>query len=218
MIAALLLAAAAAGGFPAADRPVAAIVSDRWSDEATRDRQGEARTVIRWAGVRPGMSVADVGAGEGYYTVRLARAVAPGGRVVAQDIVPDYRARLAARIAREKVAGVDTLLGTPDDPKLAAGAFDRIFLIHMYHEIESPYAFLWRLRPALKPGGLVAIVDADRPTGQHGTPPALLDCELRSVGFAPAGRRAIPRAGAYLALYRAAGARPAPAAIRPCKG
>ena len=75
-------------------------------------------------------------------------------------------------------------LGLPADARLPANSFDRIFMVHMYHEIAQPYEFLWRLRPALRPGGLVVVVDADRSTRNHGTPPALLRCEFAAVGYA----------------------------------
>ena len=160
--------------FPAASRPVASIVSARWSDEDSRDKAGESVDVMDRAGVTKGMTVADIGAGEGYYTIRLAARVGAKGRVLAQDIIPEVRDKLAERVERDKLEAVTVKLGTPDDPGLPANSFDRVFLVHMYHEIESPYAFLWNLRPATKAGGRVIVVDANRPTNQHGTPPKLL--------------------------------------------
>jgi len=204
--------------FPAADRPVAAIVSSRWQNEDDRDAAGEATEVLALAGVKPGMTVADIGAGEGYYTIRLAQAVGPQGRVLAEDIVPAYRDALAARVQREGLDTVSVTLGLPADPKLPGASFDRVFLIHMYHEIAEPYELLWRLRPSLKPGGRIVVVDADRPTGAHGTPPRLLDCEFAAVGYARVGGRPLPRADAYVALYEARGPAVDPAAIRPCQG
>jgi ubiquinone/menaquinone biosynthesis C-methylase UbiE len=204
--------------FPAAHRPVAAIVSDRWSNEEDRDRLREAGTVMDYSGVRPGMTVADIGAGEGYYTSRLAQRVGRTGRVLAEDIQPATRDKLAQRVTREALDQVSVKLGTPADPKLPVNSFDRVFLIHMYHEIETPYEFLWRLRPALRAGGRVVVVDADRPTQNHGTPPALLDCEFAAVGYARVERRAMPSAGGYLAMYEARGPRPEPKAIRACGG
>ncbi|WP_174275003.1 class I SAM-dependent methyltransferase [Sphingomonas bacterium] len=226
MIAALLLAACGqaqpqarrdAAGFPFPDRPVASIVSSRWSTEPQRDLAHEADAVIAAAGVRPGMSVADVGAGEGYYSVRLAKAVGGRGRVLAEDIVPAYRDGLARRIARERLANVSVTLGRPDDARLPPNGFDRIFLIHMYHEISDPYALMWRLRAALRPGGRIVIVDADRDTASHGTPPALLKCELEAVGFRQIAQRPMPAASGYLALFEASGEPPRPAAIEACK-
>src|SRR3954469_8175475 len=158
--------------FPAAHRDVAPTVSDTFSTEDARDRVGEAEQVMELAGVKPGMSVADVGAGEGYYTVRLARVVGARGRVLAEDIVPQVRDALSERVQREQLDNVAVKLGTPDDPMLPAQSFDRVFLVHMYHEVQSPYAFLWHAREGLKPGGELVLVDANRPVKQHGTPPA----------------------------------------------
>jgi ubiquinone/menaquinone biosynthesis C-methylase UbiE len=162
------------------------------------------------------MTVADIGAGEGYYTVRLAERVGAEGRVLAQDIIPSVRDKLAERVSREALDNVSVKLGEPADPKLPDNSFDRIFLMHMYHEITQPYEFLWRLRPALRPGGRVAIVDMDQPTQEHGTPPALLDCEMAAVGYARVYREAMPKVGGYLAMYEARGPRPEPEAIKGC--
>jgi len=205
------------GPFPAADRPVAHIVSSRWSNEEARDRVNEAGDVMAKAAIAPGMTVADIGAGEGYYTIRLAQAVGKDGRVLAQDIFPAVRDALAERVARERLENVSVRLGEPADPKLPDDSFDRIFLVHMYHEIEQPYEFLWRLRPSLRPGGLVVVVDADRATRNHGTPPALLKCEFAAVGYAQVATADMPSAGGYFATFRAAGVRPDPKAIRACR-
>jgi predicted methyltransferase len=209
---------AARTGFPQANRAVAPIVSDAFSTEDARDRVGEAEEVMRLAGIKPGMSVADIGAGEGYYTVRLAPLVGPRGRVLAEDIVPAVRDRLADRAQRERLDNVAVRLGKPDDPLLPSASFDRIFLVHMYHEVESPYAFLWHLRTGLKPGGEIIVVDADRPTKRHGTPPERLDCEFRALGLTPAKRHTIPGADAYFVAFKATAPRPAPSAIAPCAG
>ena len=205
-----------ASDFPVAHRPVASIVSPRWSDENTRDRAGEATEVMDRAGVKRGMTVADIGAGEGYYTIRLAARVGEDGRVLAQDVIPAVRDALAERVNRDRLDNVSVKLGAPDKPGLPDNSFDRIFLVHMYHEVESPYAFLWNLRPAVKPGGRVIVVDANRPTNQHGTPPAVLDCEFAAVGFARVDMQVMPSAGGYLAAYEPRGPRPAPGAIKAC--
>lgn len=203
--------------FPALERAVAPIVSSRFSTEDARDSVHEADMVMNQVGTRAGMSVADIGAGEGYYTLRLAARVGPKGRVLAQDVVPEVRDRLAERVTREALDNVSVKLGEPNDPKLPADSFDQIFLVHMYHEIAAPYEFLWRLRPALRPNGRVVVVDADRNTARHGTPPALLDCEMRSVGYVLERREKLPAIDAYLALYRTQGERPEPGAIKPCR-
>jgi len=89
--------------FPKADREVAPIVSDAFSTEDVRDRLGEAEQVLKLAGVAPGMWVADIGAGEGYYTVRLAPVVGRRGRVLAEDIVPEVEERLIQRVHRDNL-------------------------------------------------------------------------------------------------------------------
>ena len=204
--------------FPDANRDVAPIVSDSFSTEDARDRIGEAEEVMRMAGIRPRMSVADIGAGEGYYTVRLAPLVGADGRVLAEDIVPAVRDKLADRVQRERLDNVAVKLGTPDDPSLPPTSFDRIFLVHMYHEVTSPYAFLWHLRGGLKSGGEIIVIDADRPTKRHGTPPAQLICEFRALGLTLARQSDIPGADAYFTAFRIAAPRPAPAKIVPCPG
>ena len=202
--------------FPSAGRDVAPIIDDSFSTEDARDRVGEAEAVIAFAGVAPGMSVADIGAGEGYYTVRLSRAVGPRGRVLAEDIMPATRYRLALRVQRENLENVSVRLGLPEDPKLPAGSFDRIFLVHVYHEVERPYEFLWHLRQGLKPGGLILVVDADRPVKRHGTPPALLDCEFASVGLSRVKEAPVENTDSYMAMFQVSGPLPEPSAIEPC--
>lgn len=204
--------------FPKAARPVAPADSTRFSDEESRDKLNEADDVMARAGVEPGMTVADIGAGDGYYTVRLSAKVGPAGRVLAQDIQPKVIERLADRVAREQLDNVSIKLGATDDPRLPENSFDRVFLIHMYHEIGEPYALMWRLRPALRKGGEVVIVDADRPTNQHGTPPKLLFCELEAVGYKLVSFAENPNIGGYFARFVADGPRPDPANIKPCDG
>jgi SAM-dependent methyltransferase len=219
----LLLALAAcraegdtASTFPAAGRDVAPIVSDAFSTEDVRDRVGEFEAVVAAAQVQPGMSVADIGAGEGYYTVRLSPLVAARGRVLAQDIVPEVRDRLVERVQREGLDNVTVRLGLPQDPKLPPASFDRIFLVHMYHEVTDPYAFLWHLAGGLKTGGEVIVVDADRPVKRHGIPPARLKCELAALGLRLDRFQRLSGGDSYFAAFRAAAPRPAPSAIKAC--
>ena len=203
--------------FPKAHREVAPIVSDTFSTEDARDRLGEAEQVMALAGVAPGMSVADVGAGEGYYTVRLSRVVGPRGRVLAEDIVPEVRDTLSDRIQRERLDNVAVKLGTPDNPMLPGGSFDRIFLVHMYHEVQSPYGFLWHLRDGLKPNGLVAVVDSNRAVNRHGIPPAQLKCEFAAVGLQPVKFGVLTGGEVYFMEFRAVGPKPQPDKIKPCE-
>ena len=210
----VLVIASTASAFPAPDRPVAHIVSPQWSDEASRDRSGEAARVIKLLGIDGGDVVADIGAGSGYYTMRVAPKVGPKGLVVAEDIVPKYLDRLKSRVRRAGLKNVRFVLGTPSDPRLPAGKIDTALLIHMYHEIEEPYALLDRLRAALKPNGRIAIVDLDRATEFHGTPKPLLACEVKAVGYELVTMTELNPG--YLAVFKP-GPAPDPATVKACR-
>lgn len=203
--------------FPRPDRPVSGGGGTQFSTEDQRDRLGEARTVMDLAQIKPGASVADIGAGEGYYTVRLAERVGRKGRVLAEDIDPGAIERLGRRVEKDRLDNVSIRTGTPENPRLPDNSFDRIFMVHMYHEVAEPYAFLWNLRPALRQGGSVVVVDVDRPTDRHGIPPALLFCEFAAVGFRLTEFVRKPAVTGYYAKFEAAGPRPAPAEISPCR-
>jgi len=204
--------------FPTPSRPVAGIVTDIWRDEESRDRASEAENVMNLLGVNSGFAVADIGAGSGY-TVRLARRVGPSGHVYAEDIVPDYLARLARRVASEGLGGSITIVrGEPHDPRLPAASVDLALLVHMYHEVAQPYGLLWNLRPALRPGGRVAVIDARKVTAQHGTPPDLLRCELAAVGYRQTAFYNLQE-NTYLAVFMPPSPPDgpvSPSAIKPC--
>ena len=208
--------AAAARGFPRADRPAATTTSDDLSTEAGRDRLNEATTVMKLANLRDGMSVADIGAGEGYYTVRLSPRVGRKGRVLAEDIDGAALTLLGDRVQRERLDNVSIEQGDEADPRLPPASFDRIFMIHMYHEVSEPYAFLWNLRPALRPHGQVIVVDVERPTTRHGIPPRQLFCEFAAVGFRLTDFVRKPELTGYYAQFEPVGDRPNPSDIKPC--
>jgi SAM-dependent methyltransferase len=208
-----------ASAFPAPSRPVAKIVTDTWHDEVSRDKAGEAERVMNLLGVKPGLTVADIGAGSGYYTVRLARRVGPTGHVYAEDVVPEYLERLTQRVKREGLAGnVTVVRGDPHDPRLPPVLLDLALLVHMYHEVQQPYGLLWNLRPALRPGARVAVIDARKQTEVHGTPPDLLRCELAAIGYRQTTFYNLQES-TYLAVFAPPNPHEAPAspsAIRPC--
>tara|TARA_R110000868_G_scaffold50688_1_gene161607 strand:- start:742 stop:1671 length:930 start_codon:yes stop_codon:yes gene_type:complete len=211
-----------ARAYPPASRPVSELAGNQWSTETARDKRGEAEEIMKAAGLMPGMTVADIGAGEGYYTVRLAERVGTKGRVLAQDIDEGAIDRLAERVNRDALNNVSIKLGAPDDPRLPENSFDRIFLVHMYHEVREPYAFLSRLRPALldKRGpngaGEVIVVDVNRDVSQHGIPPKQLFCEFEAVGYELVGFMERPELGGYFARFRAKGSAILPGDIIPC--
>lgn len=202
--------------FPAPDRPVAKVVSNEFSNEDARDERGEAQVVMDLADIRPGMTVADIGAGEGYYTVRLAERVGAEGRVLAQDISREALERLGRRVERERLENISIKLGGSADPQLPADSFDRIFMVHMYHEVVDPYAFLWRMWPALNAGGQIIVVETDRPVGQHGLPHRLLFCEFEAAGYVLVQYTERPDIKGYFARFERGEARPEPETILAC--
>jgi len=210
---------APAASFPKPDRPVADIVSPIWKGEKDRDKAGEPGQLVRLLGIEIGMTVADLGAGSGYYVVRLSPIVGSNGRIIAEDIVPEYLVRLRKRVRGLGLQNVIVTRGEAHDPRLPAGSVDVAILVHMYHEVTQPYGLLYNLVPALKHDGRVGIVDAFAPTSEHGTPPGLLRCELAAVGYREVGFDRLAGSDAYLAIFAppSVASRPRPQAIVPCK-
>ena len=221
IIGASMLAASAAvaadAAFPAPDRPVASIVSPIWSNEPDRDAADESGQLVRALGIRRGMAVADIGAGSGYHTLHLSSVVGPTGRVYAEEVTLAYLAELRRTVQARGLANVEFVLGKPDDPALPPASIDRAILVHMYHEVAQPYALLHRLAPALKPGALVGVMDLDRPTQSHGTPPRLLRCEFEAVGYRQTSFRVLDGGVGYLAIFAPPKSLPPPQAIKPCR-
>ena len=112
--------------------------------------------------------VADLGAGGGWFTVRLAHRVGPNGRVYAEDIQPQMIESIQRRRDREGLPNVETVLGTAVDPKLPAGSLDAVLIVDAYHEIEQPVALLKNVAKALKPGGTIGIVNFKKDGGGPG--------------------------------------------------
>jgi len=208
-----------AAAFPQPGRPVAEIVSPIWKTEAERDAVDESGQLARLLGIGPGTTVGDLGAGSGYHTVRLSPVVGPKGLIIAQDIMSDYLADLARRVRDLRLANVRLALGEQHDPRLPPGLLDVAVMVRMYHHVAQPYAFLYNLVPALKPGARVGIVDLDAETSEHGTPPALLRCELAAVGYRQIAFHKLDGSPAYLAIFAtpSAAEHKPPTQIVPCR-
>ena len=162
----VLLAGAAyvaqTGPVSPADRRPATVMSWRgadWLERAGRAEEQRPDEIIRTMGLKDGDVVADFGCGTGYFARRMARAVAPRGRVYAVDIQPEMLGLLRRLADKEGLANVVPVLAETDDPKLPAGALDWILLVDVYHELQQPKATLARLREALAPNGKVALVE-----------------------------------------------------------
>lgn len=214
-VCAVFVASASAADYPPPDRPVAEIVSPVWNSPEKRDAADEAGQLIRALGIAPGMVIADIGAGSGYHTTRLSPVVGPTGHIYAEDVQSDYLEDLRKTVAH--LTNVTVIEGLPDDPKLPERSIDLAILVHMYHEIASPYALMARLSAAMKPGGKVAVVDLDRPTHRHGTPIALLRCELTAVGYVETGFVELTGDIGYVAIFTPPAEPPAPETVKPCQ-
>jgi SAM-dependent methyltransferase len=208
-----------AAAFPKPDRPVAHIVSPIWHDEKERDEAGEPRQLVRLLGIGSGMTIADIGAGSGYYVVRLSPIVGPRGRIIAEDVVPEYLQGLHSRVRDLGLQNVVISRGEPHDPRLPPHSLDVAIMVHMYHEIAQPFGLLYNLVPALKPAARVGIVDAYGPTSEHGTPPDLLRCELAAVGYRQISLDRLSGSDAYLAIFAppSVASRTRPEAMGACK-
>ena len=130
-----------------------------WLDRSERVTEEEPDIALQAIKLVKGSTVADVGAGSGYMTVKMAKRVGPTGKVYANDIQPEMLSLLRQRLAKEKIANVETVLGTVDDPKLPAGAVDLILMVDVYHEFSEPQKMLRRMHEALKPGGRLVLLE-----------------------------------------------------------
>jgi len=147
---------------PVSGRRIAPVMGWQGADWLDRDERIEEEApddAIRLLKIPKGASVADIGAGSGYITERLAAAVGPDGRVFANDIQPQMLDRLRRRLERKKIANVTIVQGTIDDPGLAAASVDLELMVDVYHELSQPQAMLRRLREALKPGGRLVLLE-----------------------------------------------------------
>jgi precorrin-6B methylase 2 len=130
-----------------------------WLERAERETEEQPQLVIDALEIKPGQTIADLGAGSGYYSFRIAPLVGPAGRVLAIDIEPAMLEVIAERATREQVANIRPVLCSDRDPNLAPHSVDLLFMVDVYHELEYPYEVMTRVRAALKPGGRVALIE-----------------------------------------------------------
>lgn len=155
-------AATSAGVHPISGRryaqPMSYLGAD-WLDRSERVEEEEPDIALDAIKLVKGSTVADVGAGSGYMTVKMAKRVGPTGKVYANDIQPEMLALLRQRLVREKVSNVDLVLGTFDDPKLPPAAIDLILMVDVYHEFSEPQKMLRHMHEQLKPGGRLVLLE-----------------------------------------------------------
>jgi ubiquinone/menaquinone biosynthesis C-methylase UbiE len=148
-----------------------------------RDKRLQIDRVMDILALTPGKSVADIGAGSGWFTVRAARRVGSAGTVYAVDINPEAIRYIENRTKQENLANVHTVLSTADDPRLPKASVDAVLILKTYHEIAQPVTLLENLRPALKPGARVGIIDRNGNGENHGVAKDVVIREANAAGF-----------------------------------
>jgi ubiquinone/menaquinone biosynthesis C-methylase UbiE len=196
LLAAVLVAGLAAqtpGVHPISGRryaPVMGYQGAPWLERSEREDEEAPDVALDVLKIAKGASVADIGAGSGYITVRLATRVGPAGRVFANDVQPQMLNILARRLERAKIGNVTLIEGTFDDPKLPPASVDLAMMVDVYHELSQPQAMLRHLREALKPGGRLVLLEyrKEDPTvpikPEHKMSVAEAKMEVEAEGFA----------------------------------
>jgi ubiquinone/menaquinone biosynthesis C-methylase UbiE len=166
-----------------------------WLEREGREQEQRPDEIFRAMGLKDGDVVADVGCGTGWFARRMARVVAPRGRVYAEDIQPEMLELLKQHVAAEGVKGVVPVLGTETDPKLPAGGLDWILMVDVYHEFQKPGPMLEALRRSLKPTGKVALVEyrLEGATASHIRTEHRMSVEQVLAEWEPAGFRLVRR-------------------------
>jgi ubiquinone/menaquinone biosynthesis C-methylase UbiE len=181
----LLLGAAAQNPAPVQQRKTSEPYTGDLSifDSPGREDRLQINRVMDILGIVPGKSVADIGAGSGWFTVRAARRVGENGLVYAVDINPEAIHYVDERARKEKLDNVRTILGKPDNPLLAPGSVDAVLLLKTYHEVAQPVALLQNLRAALRPGARVGIIDRNGNGEDHGVGRDVVLREAKAAGY-----------------------------------
>ena len=155
---------------------------------ADREKKLHIYRVMDLLDIAPGKSVADIGAGSGWFTVRAAARVGSSGRVYAEDINPDAIDHIKTRAAKENLANIDTILGDINDPKLPPSTIDAVLILKTYHEFAHPIPLMQRLRASLKPGAKIGIIDRNGNGADHGIMPNLVEREMAQAGYHRIGK------------------------------
>jgi SAM-dependent methyltransferase len=152
-------------------------------DSPGREDRLQINRVMDILNIHPGATVADIGAGSGWFTVRAARRVGDTGRVYAVDINPEAIQFIKERSQKEKILNVQTILGKPDDPLLPAHAIDAVLLLKTYHEVAHPVTLMNNLRPYLKPDARVGVIDRNGTGTDHGVNRSVVIKEATEAGY-----------------------------------
>ena len=130
-----------------------------WLDRPEREREEQPEKAIAALHLAPGMNVGEVGAGTGYYALRIAKCIQPGGTYYANDLQPGMLTRLKSNAAVQNVTNIQTFVGTETDPRLPRGKLDYVLMVDVYHELSQPQIMLRNIAAALKPGGKLVLLE-----------------------------------------------------------
>lgn len=148
-----------------------------------RDERLQIQRVMDLLGIQAGSSVADIGAGSGWFSVRAAARVGAKGVVYAEEINPEAVKYIDDRTQKEKLSNIKTVLGTPDDPKLPSDSIDAVLLLKVYHEVAHPKLVMTNLKASLRPGAKVGIIDRNGNGTDHGLDSDVVKREMSEAGF-----------------------------------
>jgi ubiquinone/menaquinone biosynthesis C-methylase UbiE len=172
-----------------------------------RDKKLQIDRVMDLLHIAPGRSVADLGAGSGWFTVRAARRVGPAGTIFAEDISPAAIQYMTDRARREKLGNIKTVLDKPGTMNLPAASVDAVLMLKAYHEFAQPVPLMILLKPALKPGARIGIIDRNgNGSGEdHGVPQATVEREMDQAGYRRVGKYDFTKADGqdYLLIFEA---------------
>jgi 2-polyprenyl-3-methyl-5-hydroxy-6-metoxy-1,4-benzoquinol methylase len=162
LFAATWTAAAFQATHPITGRKIAGVMGvggADWLERPERETEEQPDKALDALGLKPGMTVADIGAGTGYMSLRMAKRVGPAGKVYANDLQPEMLRMLRENAAQAQLANVETVLGTETDPKLPKGQMDLVLLVDVYHEFSQPQQMVRKIREALKPDGRLVLLE-----------------------------------------------------------
>jgi cyclopropane fatty-acyl-phospholipid synthase-like methyltransferase len=148
-----------------------------------RDERLHVNQLMDILAIAPGKTVADIGAGSGWFTVRAAKRVTDSGTVYAVDINPEAIDYIDQRIKKEQLRNVKTILSKPDDPELPANSIDSVLLLKTYHEVANPVALLRNLRASLRPGARIGVIDRNGNGADHGVQQDVVIREAGQAGY-----------------------------------
>jgi SAM-dependent methyltransferase len=153
-----------------------------------RDKKLHVDRVMDLLGIEPGKSVADIGAGSGWFTVRAAARVGSTGTVFAEDINPKAIDYITERAKKEKLQNIRSVLGAVDDTKLPPNSVDAVLILKTYHEFAHPVPLMQKLKISLRPGAKIGIIDRNGDGTDHGIMPSVVEREMARAGFKRVGK------------------------------